>query len=301
MKSNITILICLIVSTISCANKPELTWQETLEINNEPTFRIDKEQLTNPDSFITLFTLFYFDNEDEMEEYLVLLRNYIDKVGYDPILYTTYISYIIDLSPKFNKSDLLGKILELYEKDSENALPCYYLSYYYAKKSDFKNSVKYLEEGNNRPELNRYFKEKKKIVFEYLYKKTNNEIFSYSSIIGVYVRELTLRYISAALRKQNSVEYPMKEIYKMGKKLDRNSQSIIDIIVTIGILYDGLDKEKNIEEIEMLEQRREYIEQLKIASEVYERKNKDDLIKYLKDLYHYNEIYAAKNTLNYKK
>jgi hypothetical protein len=88
MKSNITILICLIVLTISCANKTELTWQEIANSNWNTSYFINENEVKDRDSLIVFLTTgYYYDKQDtpEVQRVLKLLENKVANDDFDII------------------------------------------------------------------------------------------------------------------------------------------------------------------------------------------------------------------------
>ena len=94
MKSNITILICLIVLTISCANKPELTWQEIHQQTRDESFFITVDDAKDRDTMIIYLRTQYFGEETENAKLNKLLADFEDRLfteDFDPLLSLLYI------------------------------------------------------------------------------------------------------------------------------------------------------------------------------------------------------------------
>ena len=80
MKSNITILICLIVLTLSCANKPELTWQELYEQNWDDSYFITLNEVKDRNTLIVYSNIRFNEQEEDKKKLDKLLSIYKDKL-----------------------------------------------------------------------------------------------------------------------------------------------------------------------------------------------------------------------------
>jgi len=94
MKSNITILICLIVLTISCANKPELTWQEIYEQNWDDSYFITLNEVKDRNTLIVYSNIRFNEQEEDKKKLDKLLSIYKDKLlndKFDPLYSLVYV------------------------------------------------------------------------------------------------------------------------------------------------------------------------------------------------------------------
>ena len=133
MKSNITILICLIVLTLSCTNKTELTWQELANKNwNDDTYFIKENEVKDRDSLIVYLTTgYYYDKQDtpEVQRVLKLLENKVANDDFDPLLTILYYNHHLNNEQIKDNSKLLNILLKFKNQDKNNALPYYLLHY----------------------------------------------------------------------------------------------------------------------------------------------------------------------------
>jgi len=170
MKSNITILICLIVLTLSCANKTELTWQEIAINNWRDSYFIKEDEVLDRDTLILYLTTGYYYDRQDMPEVQKILKLRDDKVfnePFDPLLAILYYYHHVNTEEIKDNSELLKVLLKFKDIDKTNALPNYLLSYYYALNKDSENTIKYLKEGNELSKIDLYNKELNKITFDF--------------------------------------------------------------------------------------------------------------------------------------
>ncbi len=184
MKSNITILICLIVLTLSCANKTELTWQEIANKNwNDDIYFIKENEVKDRDSLIVYLTTgYYYDKQDtpEVQRILKLRDDKIANDRFDPLLTILYYNHHLYNDQIKDNTKLLDLLLKFRNQDKSNALPRYLLGHYYAVNKDAENTIKYLKEGNELSKIDLYNKELNKITFDFYNNKTKSEIFAYN-------------------------------------------------------------------------------------------------------------------------
>jgi len=94
MKSNITILICLIVLTLSCANKPELTWQVLYEQNWDDSYFITLNEVKDRNTLIVYSNIRFNEQEEDKKKLDKLLSIYKDKLlndKFDPLYSLVYV------------------------------------------------------------------------------------------------------------------------------------------------------------------------------------------------------------------
>ena len=151
MKSNITILICLIVLTLSCANKTELTWQELYEQNWDDSYFITLDDVKDRNTLIVYSNIRDTEQEKDKKKLDELLSIYKDKLlndNFDPLYSLVYIyNKYIDNTVKDNQ-ELYSLLWKFNKLEQNNSIPSYILSYYFALKGDRDNTLKYLREGN---------------------------------------------------------------------------------------------------------------------------------------------------------
>ena len=80
MKSNITILICFIVLTLSCANKTELTWHELCEQNWDYSYFITLNEVKDRNTLIVYSNIRFNEQEEDKKKLDKLLSIYKDKL-----------------------------------------------------------------------------------------------------------------------------------------------------------------------------------------------------------------------------
>lgn len=312
MKSNITILICLIVLTISCANKPELTWQEIADNNWRDSYFIEEDEVLDRDTLILYLTTGYYYDRQDMPEVQKILKLRDDKVlnePFDPLLAILYYYHHVNTEEIKDNNELLKVLLKFKDIDKTNALPNYLLSYYYALNKDSDNTIKYLKEGNELSSIELYNKELNKIIFDYYINKTDNEVFSYlitilstnhiSSFLAYYRKYVLSEKINLKHgNKNNRILVSDQDFYKFGKNLHSNSKSHIDLLLATAIELNSIDENETerIDELKKL-RRRIYLTSAKLN--LYERKGEKEQISFLKDQLEYGETEAYKNFENY--
>lgn len=207
---------------------------------------------------------------------------------YDPILMSMYLSYA--LNENIQDPNLLQRLTIFYNKENDNGLACFYLSYYYAINSDYILSLKYLKEANNRKKFYDYDGLVKKIVYKYSISNTNNEIFAYSSAM-VFDNDLLmiLRRMSNKLIQGNSSDFK-KEMYEIGKKIELKGNTLIKILLSIGIQIDCIDKENNSALYSDVIKRHYYL--FNLQDNLEGKTGKKELLIYLKSVYSLGEVKA---------
>ncbi len=107
MKSNITILICLIVLTISCANKPELTWQEIYEQNWDDSYFITLNEVKDRNTLIVYSNIRFNEQEEDKKKLDKLLSIYKDKLLNDKFDLLYSLVYVYN---QYMKNTVIGYI-----------------------------------------------------------------------------------------------------------------------------------------------------------------------------------------------
>jgi len=305
MKSNITILICLFVLTISCANKTEPTWDQIANSNWNKSYYISSKEVKNREQFIVFLRTGISKDNYESKEVKDVLKSLEKKVlfeEFDPILTLLYFSENNRKDKIISNTNLLTSFLRFNNEENNNSLGSYLLSYYYALNSDHDKCIQYLKEGNSRSEFNYYSDEIRKIIFEYYINKTGNEIFSYwtsilsgpshAEFLGMYFRSITSnkKYIGKYKDKLNILVHK-EDIYKLEINLQKSNFYIVDENISRRTLLEGLDNNLNREMYQKIDNyysERSKNKQIDIGSELGE----DKFLEFLKNWYSYGEIYA---------
>ncbi len=274
---------CLFLA--SCAHTPaDVSWDELLESH---CTGLDEISLTEPNNRDAIISHAYIDTPREV---LAEMENIIHTEGYDPILFEIYLAY--KLVKDSDDKEILPLILEYVSNDTDNAIPLYFLSYYYAQKEKYDDSINYLRQGNLRKQCQLYIKKKKKILFDYVLKETDNELAAYSSQFIIHNSDLyiVLRRLSTKLMKNNIADVKPDEIAEIGQKFEQESISVIDKLVSLAIQMCCIDKNVDTKRYEFLDRKYEYYRSL--VRRHYDERGKEKLILYLKTVFEHGEVYA---------
>lgn len=302
----------LIIFTISCVKKPELTWQKIADKNWDNSYFIKEDEAKDRNSLIIyLATGYYYERKDELDVQRILkLRD--EKVfnePFDPLLAILYYYHHVNTEEIKDNTELLKVLLKFKNYDRSNALPYYLLSYYYALDKDPVKTIRYLKEGNEYNNINLYNSELHKLIFDYYINKTNNEVFSYlisilstnhTSSYFTYFRKYIVSnktYIKHG-NKYKRVIVEDLDFYKLGENITNNSVSHIDLLLGTAIQLNSLD----VDETQRINDFRNIRRRLYLTTDklnFYERTGKKEYLNFLKDYYKYGEIKAFMNIKNY--
>ena len=263
---------------------------------------VSVNELNNRESLISFLYLSNDAEDHDANQILKIIQSYTNDINFDPSIAHIYLSWLLE-EKDFEHEDLLPLLIRFYEKESDNALPAYYLSYYYINKDQPEKAMQYLIEGNKRERYDRYLKDKKEAIYKTLSKKNNDKLCIHSAVIGVYFQDFFVRDFSKKLTNLGNNELAANEIYKMGLKMEKNSESLIGMMVSFGIQSDGtnLIKDKNPDiHYEVLSRSDEFRQFSGKCSEniFYKQITEETMRKYWENLYNYGEIYACEAALN---
>jgi len=277
----------------------EKNWDQILEEVYDQGRNIKLEKINNSDEFVVyLYTPTDLELTDKTNIYLQFEKYLKNSDKNTNIILSNYIMHLMDEDEWNNKK--LKQLLDHYiDSDKDNALPAYLYSYFYAANSDYKNYLKYLKIGNNRKNYDLYIDEKIKLVFEYYYKNTNDELFSYILAQPIYTEEVDgylfklagLKDSKIDLFEEGKFKLPYSEIYKMGIKKEKFSKSIVGKNTGIGIqlYYSNIDNQQKLDE---LKERLSYLRTIPKNLNSNKRYGRENLKLFLTNWYKSGEIYA---------
>ena len=131
MKSYITILICLIVLTLSCANKTEQTWQEIYEQNWDDSYFITLDEVKDRDTLIVYTIIRASEQVEDQKKLDELINDYKDKLlmdNFDPLYSLVYIyNQYINNTVKDNQ-ELYSLLLKFNKLEQNNSISSYILN-----------------------------------------------------------------------------------------------------------------------------------------------------------------------------
>lgn len=283
MRKAMVIMACLFLA--SCAGTlADISWDE---IDQTECGNLDEIKLTSPTNRNAIIAHAYIDTPSEV---LSKIEYFIQTEGFDPILFEIYLAF--KLNRDLDDGSILLLLLEYASNDTDNAIPLYFLSYYYACMQNYHESLRYLRQGNLRKQCQLYIQEKKQILFDYVLAKTNNECAAYSSQFFVHNPDIymVLRNLSRKLLSNNISELEADELAEIGRKFEQNNIDVIDKLFGLAMQMTCIEQGVDNKSYEFLDKKYEYYKSL--SHRAYDQRGKERLMVYLETAFEHGEVYA---------
>jgi hypothetical protein len=284
LRSLILPIFLFVLANIGCTSA-QMSWEKILDsrITN-----LCEVELTNPEDRDAIIAHAYVDG---LKAVLNEIKKNIETEGYDPILFELYAAIKLKEDPI--DDDIFLLLSEYISNEKENAIPFYLMSYYYARKEDFRMSIEFLRKGNRVDECRLHMAEKKEILFNYYLLKTNDEFAAYSSQFSVINPNLNMvfRDLVRKLKSCSSFGISKDELIQFGRKYEKCGTALIDKVISIVMQMDCLDKDKDHELYSAINDRHKYYWST-LAQRAYDQNGEAELLHYMKNAFEHGEVYA---------
>lgn len=207
-----------------------------------------------------------------------------------------YLSHALQLEEI--PTNTLQRIEQFKEKEKENSLSCFLLSYYYHRKDNHAKSIEYLRIANKISNFEDYTVQRKKITKSYLEKSKVEEICVLSqSMFTLTQFPFFLAKMSRDSKVINDKEF-RNELFSFSQTFEMNSKDIISKLGSLSSQLQLLDKEKNPNQYEAVKSDFENIKELSSElSIIVSELPKEEVKKYMISAHVLGELEAAKALL----
>lgn len=284
MRARIVLVFFVILATTGHASA-QMSWEKIAESRLTGLSDI---KLTDPDNRDAIIAHAYLEGPEKVAN---KIKKNIAGEGYSPILFELYLSVKLT-EDSLDDAGIFPLLSEYISHEKDNAIPLYFMSYYYARKQNFHMSVEYLRKGNRMKQCRLYLEDKKLILFNYYLSKTNDEFTAFCSqfsLTNLYLYK-ALRDLVRKLENNNLVDVSKDEIRQIGIKYEPSSTNVVDKMFSLTIQMDCLNEDRDQELYDSLKSRYNYYKIL--PHRAYDRKGEDKLLLYLKTAFEHGEVYA---------